>query len=141
MTGISNQFVLFLSLDANLADLIQVQQFVPGESFTPPSTTIRQHVTGEATDAYGGFAPEEQIPLPPPTEVAPVFTQPQAEIPIVTVEPPITEPEVQLEALDQGKAEPLPTQEQRPFSAPHVQWDATRYDFGCTKQLRKLMTS
>lgn len=98
---------------------------------------MRQYVAGEATDAYGGVAPEEHIPLPPPTEVAPVFTQPQAEVTIVTVEPPFTEPEEHHEVLDQvkaqqqevsdqGKAEPLPTQELRRFSAPHTQWDATR---------------
>jgi hypothetical protein len=98
---------------------------------------VRQYVAGEATDAYGGVAPEEHIPLPPPTEVAPAFTQPQTEAPIVTVEPPFMEPgehhEVldhgkveQQEVPDQGKAEPLLTQEPRRFSAPRTQWDATR---------------
>lgn len=150
MTGISSRFALLCYRSLSPANLYQVQEFVPGESFAPPSTTVRQYVAGEATDAYGGIAPEEHIPLPPPTEVAlaftqpqapvstqpqapvftqpqaPVFTQPQAPVPITTVEPSITEPEERHKALDQGRAEPLPTQEQRKFSAPHIKWDATR---------------
>ena len=99
---------------------------MPGGSYSAPSTTVRQHVAGEATDAYGGVAPEEQIPLPPPTEIAPVFTQPQAEVPIATTEQPMTEPEDHHEAIEQGRSEPTPTQEQRRMAAPHTQWDATR---------------
>lgn len=130
------------------ADICQVQQFVPGQTFSAPSTVVRQHVAGEATDAYGGVAPEEHIPLPPPTEIAPVFTQPQAEIPIVTVEPPFAEPPTtQREERREGREEPAheevpvpvpvlapapqqwqqPPPEPRSFPAPQSQWDATRW--------------
>jgi glycogenin glucosyltransferase len=94
----------------------------------PPSTTIQQHVVGEATDVHYGFAPEERIAAPPSTEIAPQIAPPEParEIPTVTVEPPFTEPGETAENIDQGVTEPTPTVEQRRFSAPQMEWDATQ---------------
>ncbi|KAK3670238.1 glycogenin glucosyltransferase [Recurvomyces mirabilis] len=43
-----------------------------------------------------------------------------------TSEMPFTEPQPKAEAIDQGNVHPTPTSEQRRFSAPHAEWDATR---------------
>lgn len=45
----------------------------------------------------------------------------------VTTEPPMTEFEDEIQNIDQGVIEPTPTVEQRKFSAPEMQWDATKY--------------
>jgi glycogenin glucosyltransferase len=103
-------------------------EYTPGKPFVPPSTTIQRQVVGEATDVHYGFAPEERIAAPPPTEIAPQIAPPSApsEIPTITVEPPFTEPGEVAENIEQGVTEPTPTVEQRRFSAPHMEWDATR---------------
>jgi glycogenin glucosyltransferase len=110
-------------------------QYVPGQPYIPPSATVQQHVFGEATNIYGGVAPERRIAPPSTTDVAPAIappsmTQPPApvEVPTSTVEEPFTEPVEQAEAIDQGIIEPAPTVEQRRFSAPQMEWDATRLE-------------
>jgi glycogenin glucosyltransferase len=109
----------------------QRPQYTPGKPFVPPSTTIQQYVVGEATDVHYGFAPEDRIAAPPPTEIAPhiattVYSESAPEIPSITIEPPFTEPGETAENLEQGATEPTPTVEQRRFSAPQMEWDATR---------------
>lgn len=42
------------------------------------------------------------------------------------VEVPMTEPGEAVENIAQGVVEPVPTTEQRRFSAPHMEWDATQ---------------
>jgi glycogenin glucosyltransferase len=51
---------------------------------------------------------------------------PSPEIPTITVEEPFIEPIPEAEAINQGIIEPVPTTEQRRFSAPQMEWDATR---------------
>jgi glycogenin glucosyltransferase len=107
-------------------------EYIPGKPFVPPSTTIQRHVVGEATDVHYGFAPEERIAAPPPTEIAssipaPIAPQPALDIPKITIEPPFTEPGEAAENIEHGVTEPTPTVEQRRFSAPQMEWDATRY--------------
>ncbi|KAI4714435.1 hypothetical protein J4E89_000115 [Alternaria sp. Ai002NY15] len=46
----------------------------------------------------------------------------------VTTEPPMTEFEDEIQNIDQGVIEPTPTVEQRKFSAPEMQWDATKFE-------------
>lgn len=58
----------------------------------------------------------------------------------VTTEPPMTEPGDEIQNIDQGMIEPTPTVEQRKFSAPEMQWDATKYVFLATKSLRIILT-
>jgi glycogenin glucosyltransferase len=48
------------------------------------------------------------------------------EAPVTTTELPMTEPGEVAENIDQGVIEPTPTEQQRKFSAPEMQWDATR---------------
>lgn len=73
-----------------------VQQQVHGEQ-TPGWTTIPQSVPPTASDAPAGSAEE-----------------------------PLTDPMEPAESIDQGFTEPQPTVEQRRFSAPHMEWDATK---------------
>ncbi|KAF1834763.1 nucleotide-diphospho-sugar transferase [Decorospora gaudefroyi] len=51
---------------------------------------------------------------------------PAPEAPAVTTEPPMTEPGDEAQNIDQGVLEPTPTVQQRKFSAPEMQWDATK---------------
>ncbi|PPJ55772.1 hypothetical protein CBER1_01563 [Cercospora berteroae] len=46
--------------------------------------------------------------------------------PTGTATPLMTEPGERVENIDQGRVQPAPTIEQRKFSAPHMEWDATR---------------
>jgi glycogenin glucosyltransferase len=109
-----------------------VPQYQPGKPYVPPSATVQKHVFGESTDVYHGYAPEERIAPPPVYEIAPTMvshhesTGPPPQTPTITVEEPFTEPIPEAEAIDQGIVEPVPTTEQRRFSAPQMEWDATR---------------
>jgi glycogenin len=90
--------------------------------------TVQKHVTGEATDMYYGFSEAERIAPPPVTEVAPqIVPSISVEPPPTAVEVPFTEPGEEAENLEQGVTEPVPTIEQRKFSAPQMEWDATQY--------------
>lgn len=75
-----------------------------------------QHSQGEATRT------ENDTPKPAP--VPDIIVEPEA--PITTTEPPFTEPGEVVENIDQGLVEPIPTVQQRKFSAPEMEWDATR---------------
>ncbi|CAO2653328.1 Nn.00g027390.m01.CDS01 [Neocucurbitaria sp. VM-36] len=63
------------------------------------------------------------------------LSQPSAQTPTIVIEPEapavstelsMTEPGEEAENIDQGLTEPTPTVQQRKFSAPEMQWDATR---------------
>ncbi|KAK0875524.1 glycogenin glucosyltransferase [Friedmanniomyces endolithicus] len=45
---------------------------------------------------------------------------------ITAADIPFTDPQPTAEAIAQGKLDPTPTIQQRKFSAPHLEWDATR---------------
>jgi glycogenin glucosyltransferase len=53
-------------------------------------------------------------------------SSPTGEEPFLTAEAGLSEEREIGEELGQGRIEPTPTAEQRRFSAPHVEWDATR---------------
>jgi glycogenin glucosyltransferase len=53
-------------------------------------------------------------------------TKHSPEVPNTTTEVPMTEPGEPAENIDSGVTEPTPTEQQRKFSAPEMQWDATR---------------
>jgi len=71
---------------------------------------IQEQVKGEANAAQESYAsagyPEET--------------------PLTTTEAPFTDPGEEAENIDQGITQPQPTIEVRRFSAPHMEWDATR---------------
>ncbi|KAF9690834.1 hypothetical protein EKO04_011040 [Ascochyta lentis] len=48
--------------------------------------------------------------------------------PTPTAEPSMTDPSEAAEDIDQGRVEPTPTVQQRKFSAPEMQWDATKFE-------------
>lgn len=50
----------------------------------------------------------------------------QPEATVTTTDAPFTESGEPAEMIDQGIVEPTPTVEQRRFSAPHMEWDATK---------------
>lgn len=125
-------------LQFHLANSEQAPQYQPGKPYVPPSATVQKHVFGESTDIYHGYAPEERIAPPPAYDIAPAMAPhsapdvpppSQSQIPTTTVEEPITEPIPEPEAIGQGRVESTPTTttEQRRFSAPHMEWDATQY--------------
>ena len=95
----------------------------PQTSYTPslgslPSTTVQQHVHGEATNVDFGTSSFEHITPAPET------AQPEAAT--TTTEQPFSDPGETSENIDQGVVEPTPTAQQRKFSALTMPWDATR---------------
>ncbi|UPX12907.1 Glycogenin glucosyltransferase [Ascochyta rabiei] len=48
--------------------------------------------------------------------------------PAPTAEPSMTDPSEVAEDIGQGRVEPTPTVQQRKFSAPEMQWDATKFE-------------
>ncbi|PSN67661.1 nucleotide-diphospho-sugar transferase [Corynespora cassiicola Philippines] len=84
-----------------------------------PQATVQQHVQGETTSTDFGTSSIQQLAPEQPDLVEP-------EAPTTTTEVPLSEPGEVVENIDQGVVEPTPTAEQRRFSAPHMEWDATR---------------
>ncbi|KAH7382180.1 nucleotide-diphospho-sugar transferase [Pyrenochaeta sp. MPI-SDFR-AT-0127] len=64
--------------------------------------------------------------VPPSVPVPDIFVEPEALV--TTTETPFTEPGEVAENIDQGLVEPTPTVQQRKFSAPEMEWDATRFE-------------
>lgn len=83
------------------------------------STTIQQHVQGEATSTDFGTSSVQHM------NSIPEIVEPEASV--TTTELPLSEPGEVAENIDQGVVEPTPTAEQRKFSAPEMEWDATKY--------------
>ncbi|KAJ4304817.1 glycogenin glucosyltransferase [Kalmusia sp. IMI 367209] len=83
------------------------------------SAVAQQQMQGE-TNAASGAAPT-QHPTPAPDIVKP-------EAPATSAEMPLSEPGEVVENIDQGLTEPTPTSQQRRFSAPQMEWDATRFE-------------
>lgn len=108
---------------------MQTAEYIAGR-YTPASTVVQSQVKGESTSASEGYAPPPTVepiqgrqpaPQVPPTDVN---AQPEAS-PVYT-EAPFTEPGEPAENIAQGLHEPTPTVQQRRFSAPQMEWDATR---------------
>ncbi|KAH7402363.1 nucleotide-diphospho-sugar transferase [Phaeosphaeria sp. MPI-PUGE-AT-0046c] len=82
-----------------------------------PGTSQQQDVqiSPEGTEHFQTSAPTPNILIEP-------------EAPVTTTEPPMTEPGEVAENIEQGMLEPTPTAEQRKFSAPEMEWDATKFE-------------
>jgi hypothetical protein len=105
-----------------------VFQYTTGKSYAQQTMVVQKNVFGEAYDQYHGATPEERIAPPAITDVAPSFIPTQAKVP---ADVPFTELAVEAEAIDPVRADlvradPVPIVQQRKFSAPHSDWDATR---------------
>lgn len=74
--------------------------------------------------ASGTAQPHLQVPSSAP--VPNIIIEPEAHV--TTTEPPLSEPGEVAENIDQGVIEPIPTTEQRKFSAPEMEWDATKFE-------------
>ncbi|KAK5125414.1 hypothetical protein LTR85_000523 [Meristemomyces frigidus] len=81
--------------------------------YTSLGSAVRQEVKGEADSRDQGYS-------------AAGYSSQSTIAPATTTEAPFTEPTNQAEALHQGLVEPTPTVQQRKFSAPSMEWDATR---------------
>jgi glycogenin glucosyltransferase len=81
-----------------------------------PGTAQQQGPNGaQSTEHLPSSAPTPNIDIEP-------------EAPVTTTEAPMTEPGEVAENIDQGVTEPTPTVEQRKFSAPEMEWDATKFE-------------
>ena len=115
--------------------------------------TVKQYVRGENTQSVFGWAatgvPSEGDDITTtgfsaPTFSAPVYEAPQYQSPKPggseqgstvappheatqsSMEQPMTDPGEVSDNISHGVTQPVPTSQQRKFSAPHMEWDATR---------------
>jgi glycogenin glucosyltransferase len=80
--------------------------------------TPQQYVQGEAPSSHvGTSSAPSSAPIPN------ILIEPEA--PVTTTEMPFSEPGEPAENIDHGVVEPVPTSQQRKFSAPQMEWDAT----------------
>ncbi|KAL1600724.1 glycogenin glucosyltransferase [Paraconiothyrium brasiliense] len=84
------------------------------------SAVAHQNVHGEK-GAVSSDTPAQHSASTPQTVV-------ESEAPTTSTEMPLTEPGEAAENIDQGLTEPTPTSQQRRFSAPEMEWDATRFE-------------
>ena len=89
-----------------------------------------RHLRKEATASHSTSGTSQLQNREPSTEggtapVPDIVLEPAA---LTTTEPPMTEPGEKAENIDQGLAEPTPTVQQRKFSAPEMEWDATKFE-------------
>lgn len=77
----------------------------------------------EASKMTSGTHPGTNAALQPPS--VPTVT---IDEPAPTAEPSMTDPSDLSEDIDQGLVEPTPTVEQPKFSAPSMEWDATKFE-------------
>ena len=77
------------------------------------SRTVQQYVKGEASSTDYGLA----------SLGASVPVAPESKPPTTSTELPLTEKPEHGESLAQGEVQPIPTAEQRRFSAPMMEWD------------------
>ena len=75
-----------------------------------------QHGQGEQTSTDSNAPTVSQRTLTPAIIIGP----------LPTTEQPLSDPGEPAENIDQGVVEPTPTVEQRKFSAPEMEWDATK---------------
>lgn len=108
-----------LLLDNSISRGLMANILQEAASYTAAlNATIQQHMHGEGTRADGGTSAVEHLTVPE-------IREPEAHA--TSTETPMTEPGERAENIDQGKEAPVSTQEQRRFSAPRAEWDATRY--------------
>ena len=79
---------------------------------------MRRHVVGEATSIDFGYAARA------PYTLSVGGKEPRADM--VITEQPFSDRGELVENIDQGRDVPVPTVQQRQFSAPYSEWDATR---------------
>lgn len=85
---------------------------------------LADHTPEASSTSDNGPQPQGEKSLQPSQAVPSISIDPEA--PVTATEPPMTDPGEQAENIDLGIVEPTPTVEQRKFSAPLLEWDATR---------------
>jgi len=84
------------------------------------SAVIQQHMHGEdTTEASPNVTLSQHV-----TPIPDIVVEPESSV--ISTEIPLSEPGEASENIDQGVLEPTPTVQQRRFSAPQMEWDATR---------------
>lgn len=113
--------------------------FDPRRPYAQQTTVIQKNVFGEADDQYYGVPPDQRVAPPAITDVAPSLAPPPAPAPAPAPQPahvtrptphteqPAPKPEVRAATVELGQVGPVSAAPQRTFSAPRVEWDATRY--------------
>jgi glycogenin glucosyltransferase len=81
----------------------------------PGTTQDQLQIGDQSTEHFQTSAPVPNIVVEPGA-------------PVTTTELPMTESGELAENIDQGVVEPTPTAEQRKFSAPEMEWDATKFE-------------
>jgi glycogenin len=104
--------------DRHKAD-VAPSQLPIGASGHASSSSVQQRGEGETSGQDSGPSPGQHS-----THV-PQIVLGQTSIP-TTTEQPLSEPGELAENIDQGVVEPTPTVELRKFTAPQMEWDATR---------------
>ncbi|KAK4984874.1 glycogenin glucosyltransferase [Elasticomyces elasticus] len=94
--------------------------YISGE-YAPASTTVQSQVKGEAISADHGYS-YTTLSQPMPEHAV----QPEPGFSHMTADQPFTDPGEMVESIERGVIEPTPTAQVRRFSAPHMEWDATR---------------
>ncbi|KIW06235.1 hypothetical protein, variant [Verruconis gallopava] len=111
----------------------------PQRPFAQQTMVIQKNVTGETHDQFYGVPPEQRVAPPAITDIAPSLVPHQAPAtpppaPAIQVtshehsphaDQPLSKPEARNDTEERGRVEPPPTVQQRRFSAPHLEWDAT----------------
>ncbi|KAF2020384.1 glycosyltransferase family 8 protein [Aaosphaeria arxii CBS 175.79] len=94
----------------------------PQPRLSGPTATAAgvSHGEGEATSTSSNTSSTHNANVPE------IIVHPDA--PPTSTEAPLTEPGDLAENIDQGIVEPTPTVELRKFSAPQMEWDATRFE-------------
>lgn len=131
MTGITRtKYALPFYACTNLADFKKL--FDARKPYASQTRIVQKNVTGEADDEFYGVPQDQRMAPLAITDVAPSLvseaglrpSQPQGTFAGVEseqhTEESIIEPETKAETVDAGRPE------QRKFSAPHLEWDATK---------------
>jgi hypothetical protein len=104
-----------------LSDFNRQTSYYSGQGRDAPRT-VQSYVTGENTTTYLGYSSAQ----PQPQGLPQINIQPPPEASVTTTEGAMGDQPEPEEQMAQHDFEPTPTAEQRRFSAPQMEWDASR---------------
>lgn len=100
--------------------------YYSGQALDAPRT-VQDYVTGEKTTSYLGYS--SSYPPPQPEQPPALTIQPPPEASFTTIEPDMGDQPERIEEMVKQDFQPTSTVEQRRFSAPQIEWDASRYAY------------
>jgi glycogenin len=122
--------------DILLAEIDRQTSYYSKQTQDAPRT-VQYYVKGEKTTSYLGYSQAEPQPNQPPPPT--IHVQPPPEASVTTTEGAMGDQPEPVEQMDKEEFEPTPTAEQRRFSAPHMEWDASRY-VQCSMLIQSLIS-